>query len=129
MVVVHLGRERRALLLEVGNQLAQRRRIEHGARQHVRAGLARLLEHRNRERLAALRLLQLRQPQRRRHAGRPAADDQDVDFEGFAFKTAPAASSSQSFGQLAVANRYAESYLFSSAIIAGTISNRSPTMP
>ena len=29
-------------------------------------------------------LLQLRQPQRGRHAGRPAADDQDVDFESLA---------------------------------------------
>ena len=29
-------------------------------------------------------LVQLRQPQRRRHPGRPAADDQHVDFESFA---------------------------------------------
>ena len=54
------------------------------ARQHVRAGLARLLEHRDRQRLAALLLLQLRQPQRGRQPGGAAADDQDVDFEGLA---------------------------------------------
>ena len=48
-------RERRALGLKVGNELAERRRIEHRARQDVRASLARLLEHGNRQRLAALR--------------------------------------------------------------------------
>ena len=57
--------------------------------EHVRAGLARLLEHGNRERLAALLLLQLRQPQRGRHPGGAAADDQDVDFEGFTGKKLP----------------------------------------
>ena len=50
----------------------------------MRAGLARLLEHGDRERLAAFLLLQLREPQRRRHPGGPAADDQHVDFEGLA---------------------------------------------
>ena len=84
MIVVHFGGERRALLLEVRHELAQRRRVEHRAGQRVRAGLARLLEDGNRERLAALLLLQLRQPQRGRHPGGAAADDQDVDFEGFA---------------------------------------------
>jgi hypothetical protein len=72
----------------------------------VCARLARLLEDRNRERLAALFLLQLRETQRRAHAGGTAADDEDVDVEGFAV------------------------YDFSnSAIIAGTTSNKSPTMP
>ena len=52
----------------------------------MRADLARLLEHRDRERLAALLLLELRQPQRSRHPGGAAADDQDVDFEGFAIQ-------------------------------------------
>ena len=83
VIVVHLGAERRATLLEVRHQVVERPRIEHGARQHVRAGLARLLEHRDRQRLAAALLLQLCQPQRRRHARRAAADDEDVDFEGF----------------------------------------------
>ena len=89
MIVVHLRGERRAPFLEVGDELLQRRRIEHGAGEHVRAGLPRLLQHRDRERLAALCLLQLREPQRRRHAGRAAADDQHVDFEGFAVHSAP----------------------------------------
>jgi hypothetical protein len=72
----------------------------------VRASLARLLEHRNRERLAGLRLLQLREAQCRGKTGGTAADDEDVDVEGFAV------------------------YDFSnSAIIAGTTSNKSPTMP
>ena len=84
MIVVHLGRERRPLLLEVRNELAERRRIEHRPGEHVRARFARFLEDGDRERLAALLLLQLRQPQRRRHPGGAAADDQDVDFEGFA---------------------------------------------
>ena len=47
----------------------------------MRAGFARFLEHRDRQRLAASLLLQLRQPERRGQPRRPAADDQDVDFE------------------------------------------------
>ena len=50
----------------------------------MRRGLTRLLEHRHRERLTALLLLQLCQPQRRGHPGRAAADDKDVDVERFA---------------------------------------------
>ena len=69
--------------LEVRHELAQRRRIEHRAGQRVRADFARLLEHGDRERLAALLLLELGEPQRSRHPGGAAADDQDVDFEGF----------------------------------------------
>ena len=84
-VVVDVGLDGRALFAKVGDQLDEARRIEHGARQQVRAGLARLLEHRDGQRLAALRLLQLREPQGRRQAGRTAADDEDVDFEGFSF--------------------------------------------
>ena len=83
VVVVHLGRERRALLLEVRHELAQRRRVEDGARERMRADFARLLEHGDRQRLAALLFLELRQAQRGRHPGGAAADDQDVDFEGF----------------------------------------------
>jgi hypothetical protein len=49
----------------------------------------------------------LREPQRGRHPGGPAADDEDVDFEGLALGH----------------------YLFNSIIMAGTISNRSPTIP
>ncbi len=80
VVVVHFRRERRALLLEVRHELPQRRRIEHRARERMRADLARLLEHRDGERLAALLLLELRQTQRSRHPGGAAADDEDVDF-------------------------------------------------
>ena len=58
-VLVHGRRERRALRLEVRNELPQRRGIEHRARQHVRPGLACLLENRDRQRLAAGCLLQL----------------------------------------------------------------------
>ena len=96
------------LSLKSGTSSRSVGRIEHGAREHVRAGLARLLEHRDGERLAALFLLQLREPQRRRQPGGPAADDQHIDVESLAFVSR---------------------YLFSSAIIAGTTSNRSPAMP
>ena len=84
VILVHLRLERGALLEEVRDQVAQRRRIEHRAREHVGAGLARLLEHRNRERLAAVCLLQLREPQRRRQARRTAADDEHVYVERLA---------------------------------------------
>ena len=94
--------------LKSGIEILQRRRIEHGARQHVRAGLARLLEHGDGERLAALFLLELREPQRRRHPGGPAADDQDIDFEGLALGHATCSVRRSS---------------------PGTTSNRSPTMP
>ena len=49
----------------------------------MRARLARLVEHGDRQRLAATVFLQLREPQRRGHAGRAAADDQDIEFERF----------------------------------------------
>jgi hypothetical protein len=52
----------------------------------VRAGLARLLEDRDRERLAALRLLQLRQTKRGGQTGRAAADEEDVEVEGLAIQ-------------------------------------------
>ena len=48
-----------------GIRTLQRRRIEQRARELVRAGLARLFDDGDRERLAALGLLQLRQAQRR----------------------------------------------------------------
>ena len=85
MVVVHLGRERGALRLEIRHELPQRRRVEDRARERMRAHFARLLEHGDRQRLAALLLLELRQAQRGRHPGGAAADDEDVYFEGFTF--------------------------------------------
>ena len=87
-IVVDVGLDGRALFAKVGDQLDEARGIEHGARQQVRAGLARLLEHRDRQRLAALRLLELRQPQSGRQSGRPAADDEHVNVEGFSFHLA-----------------------------------------
>ena len=83
MIVVHRGAERRATLLEVRHQVFERARIEHRPRQHVRARLPRLLEHRDRQRLAAALLLQLCQPERRRHPRRAAPDDENVYLEGF----------------------------------------------
>jgi hypothetical protein len=74
----------------------------------VRARLARLLQNGDGERLPSLFVLQLRQPQRRGEPGRPAANDQDVNLERLSGHGG---------------------YFCSSAIIAGTISNRSPTMP
>jgi hypothetical protein len=50
----------------------------------VRRRLARFFEDRNRQRLAAILLLQLRESQGRRHPGRSAADDEDVDLESLA---------------------------------------------
>ena len=123
VIVVHLGGERRALRLEVGNELAQRRRIEHRARQHVRAGLARLLEHGDRQRLAAAAAFcSCASRSAADMPGRAAADDQDVDFEGLA-------SMSLQLRIAGVSGVTWMSYFFSSAIIAGTTSNRSPTMP
>jgi hypothetical protein len=86
VVVVHLRRKRRPFLFEVGNELAKGRRIENRSGEHVRSGLARFLEDGNRQRLARVLFLQLRQPQRGRHAGRSPTDNQDVNFEGFAFQ-------------------------------------------
>ncbi len=50
----------------------------------MRASLARLLEHGDRQRLAAVLFLQLREPKRRGQSRGAAADDQDVDVERFA---------------------------------------------
>jgi hypothetical protein len=84
VVALDRGGERRPLVLEVGDEIFQRRGIEHGPRQHVRAGFARFLEHRDRERLASFFFLQLCEPQRSRHPGGPAADNQHIDFQGLA---------------------------------------------
>ena len=46
-IFAHLRRKRRALGLEIGNQLCKRARIEHRSRQQMRAGLGGLLEHRD----------------------------------------------------------------------------------
>ena len=81
---VNGDRQRGTLRFEIGDQIAKRRRIQHRARQQVGSRLSRLLEHGYRQRLAAVLLLQLREPQRRGHPGRSTADDQNVYFECFA---------------------------------------------
>jgi hypothetical protein len=48
----------------------------------VGTGLTCFFQHRNRERRATALLLELRQSERGRQAGRPTADNQDIDFEG-----------------------------------------------
>ena len=119
VVLAHLAGQGGSPGLEVRYQLRERGRIEQGARQLVRAGFSRLLDHRDRKRIAALRFLELRQPQSRRQPRRAAADDQDVYFESLSF-------ASQAPGLRRLAPR---AYFFSSAINAGAISKRSPTIP
>ncbi len=82
---MHRRVERRAALAEIGNELRQARRIEHRARQQVRARLPRLLQDRNRQIIAARLPLERGQTQRRRQAGRSPADNEHVDFECVAF--------------------------------------------
>ncbi len=128
-------RDRRTLRLEVGNQLAERRRIQNRARQDMRASLACLLEHRDRER-AAVGGGALCQPERACQAGRAAADDEDVDFEGFSrsahvgIRFHKSRSRNCSSGWLCeFACELCIHRFFNSAMSAGTTSNRSPTMP
>ncbi len=89
VVLVNRRAERRALALEIRDQLEQRGGIEQRARQGVRAGLARLFDHRDRERLAALLLLQLSQAQRSREAAGACPDDQDIDVQRLASRKLP----------------------------------------
>ena len=63
----------------------------------MRAGFPRLLEHRDRQRLAARAFLKLGEAKRRGHSGRSAADDEHIDFEGFAFGRPSASSAYQLF--------------------------------
>ena len=67
------------VLAPVRNQLVERDRIDHRARQDMRADLGTLLHHDDVE--IGIELLQ---PDRRGQAGRPGADDHDVEFHGFA---------------------------------------------
>ena len=84
MIAMDRNGERDALRLAVRDQFTERRRIEHCPGQRVRTGLARLLEHGDRQRFAAVCLLQLRETKRGREAGGATADDQDIDFESLA---------------------------------------------
>ncbi len=75
--------ERGALCLPVGQQLVDRARVHHGARENVRAGLGAFLEHDHGNVLAGLGRALL-DADRGRQASRPAADDHDVVLHGFA---------------------------------------------
>jgi len=61
VVVVDRRAERRFPRLEIGNEILERRGIEEGTRELMDAGLAALFDHCDRQRLAALALLQLRE--------------------------------------------------------------------
>ncbi len=85
-----LGRE--ALLLEVGDELADRLGVHHGAREHVFAHARSLLEHEDRGGLDGLVSLDLvvgldplHQVQRGGQGGRAGADVEDVDLHALAF--------------------------------------------
>ena len=79
-VVLDLGLQRTiGVLAPIRDQLVERDRIDHGARQDMRADLGTLLHHDDAE--IGIELLQ---PDRRGEARRPGADDHDVEFHGFA---------------------------------------------
>ena len=62
-ILVDVGFDRRTGSAIVGQELGERPWIEHRAREQVRPGLARLFNDCDRQRLAGLRLLQLRETQ------------------------------------------------------------------
>ena len=76
--------ERRALGLPVGDQLVERARLEHRARERVRAELGGLLEHADAELAVALEA-ELAQADGCRQAGRAGAHDDDVELHALAF--------------------------------------------
>ena len=65
--------------------------------------------------------LQLCESKRRGQPGGAAANDQDIDVEGFAMH--------ERTNFIRASEIFVGSYFPSSATIAGTISNKSPTMP
>ena len=128
-VFVDVGLDGSALLAEVREKLLEARRIEDSARKQVRASLARLLEHRDRQGLAAPRALKLREPQRRRQSCRTAANDEDVDFEGFSVHPVPGTVKKLLFRSVAVNDFLTvpgTDHFCNSAVRAGRNSNRSP---
>ena len=82
-VVGHRHGQRRALVPPVGDQLVERARIDHRARQDMRADLAAFFEHADAD-LAALLGAKLLEADRRRQAGDAGADDDDIIFHRFA---------------------------------------------
>ena len=89
----------------------------------MRAGLARFFDDRNRQRLASLGFLQLREPQRRRQARRTAADDENIDFESLTLHWFGAAEATPSLRGL---SHPSFCHFSSSATSAGAISKMSP---
>ena len=83
LVVAHLGLERRALLLPVGNELVQPDRIDHGAGQDMGADLGALLDQADRHFVVALGG-ELLETDRRRQPGRAATHDHHVIFHRLA---------------------------------------------
>ena len=83
LVVAHLGLDRRALLLPVGQKLVQSDRIDHGARQDVGTDLRALLDQADRHFVIALGR-KLLESDRRRQPGRAATNDQHVIFHRLA---------------------------------------------
>ena len=82
-VLRDLGIERRPALLPVGDELVERDRIDHRAGKNVRPDLGSLLEHADRD-VGAGRRRELLETDRRREAGRPAADDHHVELHQLA---------------------------------------------
>src|SRR4029079_11973374 len=128
-----VGLDWRACGAEIGNELAQRTRVEHGAREHVRAGLARLLQQGKRQWFAAVGVLQVGETERGREAGRATTDDQDVNVQGLTFHVCRGQTLLSSLTTLTASDRKLGSQPPltasdpSSAVKAGRNSKRSPT--
>ena len=75
--------ERRAAFRVIGKQLRERARIEHGARDDVRADGRALFDDAD-GRLAPLRARELAEPARGGESGRARADDHDVELQDLA---------------------------------------------
>ena len=79
-IVLDLRLERTiGILAPIGNELVERDRVHHRARQDMRADFRSLLDHHHRK--FGVELLQ---PDGGAKPGRPGADDHDVEFHGFA---------------------------------------------
>jgi hypothetical protein len=75
--------ERRAIFLPVGQQLAQRTRVHDGAGENVGADFGTFLDQADID-VGSLVRRQLLEPDGRGQTGGAAADDDDVEFHGFA---------------------------------------------